>query len=257
MVLASASTRADVTGDGARAVVATGDAYVSIRETTLAAGTNILPILDVVASDAARSWQERLIAESWRQRISRSNDVAKLFDKDWAMDPAFDPESIHGMVVPGRSLANLMNERYREAGLWFCYVEMHWKRAYGVVRAGDWKKVVKWSCIDVVCGTPAEPYMLDVLEEDLKATAEYEGRTRPSPADDITKHGDQARDILMQMRPHRSLPILVRYWLGSGARDVPWDECLRPMFRKSDVEWLEPLASRDSRIAAMVEQLKR
>ena len=110
-----------------RAAAATGTNYVTARNQLVMAGSNAVPELAAISSNAAEPWQIRLVAGVVAERIMRRDDITALINYDWRKDPDYDVNWEVNREGPMLHLAPLVTKRCRARGLWWHYAELAWK----------------------------------------------------------------------------------------------------------------------------------
>jgi len=102
-------------------------AYLEARNKIVEYGTNALPLLAWFAVDETLPWQQRLVARICYERIEREKEITKLLETDWYKHPKFNPEWNEYLGGPEGHMYGMVVADFKEAGLWYYYLELEWK----------------------------------------------------------------------------------------------------------------------------------
>jgi len=152
-----------------QATTATGADYFAARSNLVAFGSNSVPQLWEISANSKESWQVRLLAGIIAERIQRGAEITALTEKQWEDDPEYnkDWERRHsGALLPMTPLAV---KRYKEARLWFYYMEIVWKETKEHSQAfrkwePDWRRI-SWQACE---GSPVFELLVRVLDERIR-----------------------------------------------------------------------------------------
>lgn len=106
----------------------TRDAYVGRRSKIVSEGTAALPQLDVWLANEAMDWRLRVCAGVCAERIRYGALIDALGSKCWEEDPLYDRSWRVTATGYPDELPALVALRLQEAGFWYHYIEVLWKR---------------------------------------------------------------------------------------------------------------------------------
>jgi hypothetical protein len=164
----------------ATAATAKGQPYLDARQAVLDLGTNALPLLAQAAVDAGRTWQQRLVARIFYERITRGADIESLRRYDWRTHPQYDKEWERNILGVGFSLGKVAVPKCAEVGLWYYYIELAWKETaeYAIEpRDSRINETANFSlswlgwCVIALEGQPEHQYLVQALAERLESDA--------------------------------------------------------------------------------------
>ncbi|MEI6809894.1 MAG: hypothetical protein WCN95_14345 [bacterium] len=146
-----------------------GTNYLHARDAIVAFGSDITPLLKQVLDAKTEPWRFRLMAGICAERIERGQDIAALVNKDWSKDPEYDTQWARCRAGALPLMIPLAVKRYKEARLWFYYVEMVWKETEEHSQAfrrwdPDWRLISRQAC----AGSPAFDLLVRVLDERIR-----------------------------------------------------------------------------------------
>jgi hypothetical protein len=157
------------------AAKANGEAYLEARRTIVNFGTNVLPLLAKTARDDRRTWQEQLVARISYERLSRGEEIEALRNYDWRTDPRYDKRWEQYIIGPVAELGMIAIPKCIETGLWYYYIELHWKRTREVSRFSAPRIEEFWDrwCRRALDNEPERYFFLRAISERLEKNVDF------------------------------------------------------------------------------------
>jgi len=201
-VVAQALEREKLNSMLAAAAGAQSNAYLEARQAILDLGSDVLSALAQAAVDPALTWQQRLVARISYERIARGDDLKRWGEHDWMKDPEFDPAYLKPIVGPAFPMGKLVVSRSCEMGLWYHYVEIHWKNTqeYSIPspHSSYWQKCWTHHLLATLADQPERFYLVRALIERLQQDSTLA----------VSRTQDYYR-YLLQHKDADAVPILV------------------------------------------------
>ncbi|MCG3146938.1 MAG: hypothetical protein PCFJNLEI_00373 [Verrucomicrobiae bacterium] len=112
----------------ATAAATKSNTYLEARQGIIASNKSNPSLLAKAAVDPHLTWQQRLVARICYERLNRGAEIDVLRRYDWRTHPQYDKNWEKDHVGPTAYLGKFAIPRFTEAGFWYYYIEMQWKR---------------------------------------------------------------------------------------------------------------------------------
>ena len=215
-----------------------GREYLAARNAVMYLNTNAIPPLMSIEGDEERTWQVRLVAGIWRERLLKGPLIETLASMDWATVPGFRPEWNAPMTGPAPFLTPLVEQKFVEADVPYYLLESYWKSTGETGRVGKWHYDLSVWGLAAVAKSPLRPYLVEVFKEDLRNDPELRGQPHAVPRSRLS-NGDIAYTHLLEWKSRRSLPLLLQKWDKRGRPDGTLWKDFFPMMTADDMPLLE------------------